>query len=109
MKAKFLSVLLIPVWIAFLGGAGCLYWYSKFDAQSHSEEVQLNHLQDAIKTIECPSLNKVGVLSIAQRSITQARRFGDLFEAFGIILFGIGGLNFALVWGYLKSHSKDAK
>jgi len=108
MKTKFLSVLLIPVWIAFLGGAGCLYWHSKFDAVAHLREVQLTNLQDKLKAIECPSLNKDGVLLMARQSVEQTQGYGDLFEKFGIILLGIGGLNFALVWGHLKSQSRNA-
>jgi len=86
--------------------AGCLYWDYKFHARALVEENRFSEFESKIKTIECPTVNKDVVLTIARRSVDLGHDFGYLFRGGAILFFGIGVLNFSLVVSHLRKANK---
>lgn len=108
MKTMLMNTLLIPGWIALLVATGCLYWDYKFHAQALKAENDFSVLEAGIKTIECPTVNKDVVLTIARNSIEQGQRFGDLSRSGAILFLGIGFINFVLILRHLKRDHKTS-
>jgi len=105
MKANLFNQLLIPAWLAIFSAVICFYWGYKFHNQAIGAEVNFSSLEETIKAIECPTLNKNGIFAIMRKSVGQGQRFADLFQAVSIIFLGLGIINFSLVLRHLKSRS----
>ena len=103
MKLKLLNPLLIPVFLLFICGAICLYFYVEFNSHMPVEKVSFEQLQKKVQAMTCQSLNKDKVISIARRLLESSQIFSDLLLTISSIFFTIGIVNLAVIFKYLKA------
>ena len=102
MRSKYFNSLLIPVLLLFLSGSVNLYWYAKFDNRIPVEVAKLAKLQSALQLIDCQSLNKDVVLSIARGNLEDVQSFAKILFYAGCVFILIGIVNLAVVVKHLK-------
>jgi hypothetical protein len=99
MKSYVLGSMLIPAIVTLFVGIGCQYYSFQFRAQVVDTQAKVIRLQNLIRLVECPTLNKEVVISIAQGSVTHKEQLEEILRYFALFLFGVSAVNF---WGVMK-------
>jgi hypothetical protein len=94
--------MLIPVLLLFLSGAVNLYWYAKFENRIPVEMAKFAKLHSALQLIDCQSLNKDVVLSIARGNLEDVQSFAKILFYAGCVFIFIGLVNLAVAFRHLK-------